>query len=338
MSSLQRNEQGFSIIEFMIAISLGTLLVASISIVYLSNKTTFVIQDALARLQENGRYADYMLSYDLRMAGYQGCANQRQVKVTNLIKNLSTMLDYDKPLRGYDGAGSTFSPGLPANLQGKSVPGSDVIEIRKASSLGVQLRDDMNRPNNPILVYDRMGITAGTPLMITDCSVGDLFIAGSNSNATAITHSSNQNTSNDLSVAYLRTAQIAIFDYYSYYIKDTGRVNAQNQAILALVRQDRNGNEDEIAEGIEQMRISYGVDTNGDNTVDTYQTAAQVQSGDNWNNVISVQINLLLATVENVADKAMSYSYNGSNLTPGDRKLRREWTIFVTLRNRGLPL
>ncbi len=322
----------------MIAISLGTFLVAAISVVYLSNKTTFVIQDALARLQENGRYANYMMSYDLRMAGYQGCANQKQMQVTNLIKNVSTMLDYDKPLRGFDGNGSSFSPSLPANLQGKSVAGSDIIEIRKASSLGIRLRDDMNRPNNPILVYDRMGIEAGTPLMITNCSVGDLFIAGANSNATAITHSSNQNISNDLSIAYLHNAQLAVLDYYAFYIKNTGRVNAQNQPILALVRMDRNGNEEEIADGVEQMRITYGIDTNGDNAADTYQTATQVENSNNWNNVIAVQINLLMSTVENVADKATSYLFNGTSLTPTDRKLRREWNIFVTLRNRGLPI
>ena len=127
------------------------------------------------------------------------------------------------------------------------------------------------------------------------------------------------------------------FLYYAFYIKDTGRVNSQNQPILALVRLDSDGNEDEIAEGVEQMRITYGVDTDADNAADTYQTAAQVNSANNWNNVISVQINLLMATIDGVNDRSQAYTFNGVTTTPADRKLRRQWDTFVTLRNRGLP-
>ncbi len=36
----------------------------------------------------------------------------------------------------------------------------------------------MNQSNNPILVFNRLGIQAGDVLMITNCRVGDIFIAG----------------------------------------------------------------------------------------------------------------------------------------------------------------
>lgn len=329
--------QGFSIIEFMVALTLGTLLIASAGAVYLSNKSTYVMQEGLARLQENGRYANFLLSRELRMAGYQGCANQKQIVVTNLVRNVSSMLAYDKPVQGYDGLTASFSPALAANLTGKPLAGSDVIEIRMASNFGVQLRDDMNQTNNPILVYDRLGIASGDPVMITNCSVGDIFIAGANTNATAITHTVSDNTSNDLTMSYPANSQVMRFLYYAFYVKNTGRVNSVGQPILALVRLDVNGNEDEIAEGVEQMRVSYGVDTDGDNTVDTYQTATQVNNANNWNNVISIQINLLFATTENVNDKSQPYTFNGVTTTPADRKLRRQWDTFITLRNRGLP-
>ncbi|MFC3907876.1 PilW family protein [Legionella dresdenensis] len=331
-----KSAAGFSIVEFLIATSLGALLIAIAGAVYLSNKTTYRIQDGLARLQENGRYAAYILAKDLRMAGFQGCANQRQVKVTNLVTNPSIVLNYDTPLLGFDGLSSTFSPALPANITGKAVTGNDVVEIRMASNRGVQLREDMNRTNNPILVYDRLDIQAGMPIMITNCVIGDIFIAGANSNATAITHTVTNNNANDLSIPYLHTAQIMQLLYYAYYIKNTGRVNAQGQPVYALMRQDINGNEIELAEGVERMRITYGVDTNTDNVVDSYQTATQINAANNWNNVISIRINLLLATVENVNNKIQPYVYNGSTVTPTDRKLRRQWEVFVTLRNRGL--
>ncbi|KTD21680.1 PilW family protein [Legionella londiniensis] len=329
--------EGFSIIEFMVAITLGTLLIATAGSVYLTNKTTFRVQDALARLQENARYANYYLNREIRMAGFQGCASETYVKMTNRVKDPSSVLLYDKPVMGFDGLATSFSPTLPANLSGKPASGTDVVEIRMAANTNVQLRDDMNRTNNPILVYDRLGIRAGEVVMISNCSVGDIFVAGGNTNATAITHTVTNNTSNDLTVAYTAGAHVMRYVYYAFYIKDTGRKNASNQPIYALVRQDINGNEIEIADGVENMQVSYGIDTNNDKAADVYQTASEVNASNNWDKVISLKVNLLFSSIENIINKNQAYQFNGTTYTPTDRKLRREWQTFITLRNRGLP-
>ncbi len=329
--------KGFSIIEFLIAMTLGTLMVAAVGSVYLSNKSTYRVQEGLARLQENARYANYYLNHELRMVGYQGCGGESFVTMTNLVKNPSQVLVYNTPLLGFDGLASSFSPALPANLTGKVATGTDSFEIRMGTDTNVQLKDDMNQSNNPILVYDRLGIQAGEVVMISNCQVGDIFIAGGNTNATAITHTVSDNTSNSLSTAYTAGSHVMRYIYYAFYIKNTGRTNADGQPVYALVRQDVNGNETEIVDGVEQMRVRYGVDSNSDKTADTYQTATEVNNGNNWNNVISFKINLLFATVENVQNKPQSYLFDGQTLTPTDRKLRREWETFITIRNRALP-
>lgn len=337
IQNCKKHGSGFSIVEFMIAITLGALVVATTGSIYLTNKTNYRIQAGLARLQENARYANYFLNYQIRMAGYQGCAGEEFTQVTNRVKNPSPILLYEKPLLGFDGLSASFSPSLPTNLLGKVIPNTDVLEIRMAANTNVQLRDDMNLTNNPVLVYDRLGIQAGEIIMITNCIVGDIFVAGGNTNATAITHTVTENTSNDLSTSYTAGAHVMRYVYYAFYIKNTGRTNANNQPIYALVRQDINGNEVEIVEGVEQMRILYGVDTNDDKAADRYQSATEVNNSNNWNNVISVKINLLFSTIENVASSPQSYQFNGATYTPTDRKLRREWQSFVTIRNRGLP-
>ncbi len=125
--------------------------------------------------------------------------------------------------------------------------------------------------------------------------------------------------------------------YYAFYIKNTRRVNSKNQPVYALVRQDLNGNEIEIAEGAEKNEILYGVDTTNDKTADTYQTASQVQAANYWGKVISVQVKILFATPENVVNQAQAYQFNGTTYTPTDLKLRRQWNTFITIRNRGLP-
>ena len=329
--------KGFSIIEFLIAMTLGTLLVATVSSVYISNKSTFRVQEGLARLQENARFTTYFLNHELRMVGFQGCGGQNFVTMNNLIKAPTNTLLYDTPLFGFDGLTSSFSPVLSSNLTGKVAPDTDAIEIRMATNTNVQLKDDMNLANNPILVYDRLGIQAGEVVMISNCHVGDIFIAGGNTNATSITHTVTNNTSNSLSTAYTAGAQVMRYIYHAFYIKNTGRTNADGQPVYALIRQDVNGNEVEIVEGIEQMRVRYGVDTNDDKTADVYQTATEVNSGNNWNNVISIKLNLLFATVENVQNTPQTYQFNGETITPTDRKLRREWQSVISIRNRALP-
>ncbi len=317
--------------------TLGGLLLATAGAVYLTNKTTFKVQDSLARLQENARYAVHFLNKEIRMAGYQGCPNSTLVNMTNVVINPSPALVFDKPIYGYDGLSASFSPALPTNLSGKAVANSDVIEIRRASRTNVQLRADMVQKNNPVLVYDRLGIVAGEVVMISNCNLGDIFIAGGNTNATAITHTTSNNTTNDLSTAYKAGAYVMRFVYFAFYVKDTGRKNTNNQPIYALVRQDLSGNEIELVEGIERMKVTYGVDTNDDYAADTFQTATEVNNSNNWDNVISLRINLLFATTENVSNQTQAYQFNDTTYSSTDRKLRREWQTLITLRNRGLP-
>lgn len=328
---------GFSIIEFMIAISLGGLIIATAASVYSNNKSTFRAQEQIARLQENGRYAEYYLGYTLRMAGYQGCGSNSQLTVNNLIDSPSTFENFSKSLNGYDGASGSFSPSLSSNLSGKAIAGSDVIEVRMAQNSGVQLRTNMASNTSSIPVYDRKGINSGDPLIISNCIVADLFIAGGSSNASSITHSSSSNTSSSLSTAYPIDAHIFRYTYYAFYIKDTGRKNSQNQPIYALIRQNINGVEEELVEGVEKMHIQYAVDTNSDKGTDSYQTAAQINSGNHWNNVVGVKINLLMTTNENVVTQSQTYTFDGITYTPSDQKLRREWPSFINIRNRGMP-
>ena len=59
-------------IELMVALVITLILLAGIGQIFLSSKKSFVIQNALARIQENGRYAMEILASDLRRAAYWG--------------------------------------------------------------------------------------------------------------------------------------------------------------------------------------------------------------------------------------------------------------------------
>jgi type IV pilus assembly protein PilW len=330
----QHKRAGFTLVEFLIAMTLGSLIVSTATFVFMSNRATFVVESALARLQENGRYASYIIAHDLRMAGFQGCANQKFIQINNLAKSSPPALIYTYPLQGYDGNGEQFTPALPSNLTGKALASSDVIEARMASSAGAHLSTNMGSTSAVIPMINQTAILPNSPVMITNCLIGDIFIASSGTNASQITHTTATNTSNNLSLAYPNYAMVMPFVYYAYYIKDSGRVNALNRPIPVLVRQNYLGVEEEIAESVESMSVTYGVDTNEDKTADTYESANQVNSANQWNKVLSIQIRLLFSTTEDVSKTPQSYQFNGKTITPTDKRLRRAWDVFVALRNR----
>jgi type IV pilus assembly protein PilW len=64
------NEGGFTLLELMIALSLGLLVAAAIGSIYIGSNQTYRVQEDSARIQEIGRYALEVLGRSLRQAGY----------------------------------------------------------------------------------------------------------------------------------------------------------------------------------------------------------------------------------------------------------------------------
>jgi type IV pilus assembly protein PilW len=64
-------QQGFTLVEIMIALLLGVFLLGGVMGVFINTKQTYRMQDALSRLQENGRYAMDAIGRNIRMADYR---------------------------------------------------------------------------------------------------------------------------------------------------------------------------------------------------------------------------------------------------------------------------
>lgn len=88
-----------------------------------------------------------------------------------------------------------------------------------------------------------------------------------------------------------------------------------------------------LVDGVEAFRVSYGEDTNDNNYADDYIASAAVTD---WENVVSVRVQLLLATEDdNLTETAQPYTFNGATVNnPGDKKLRRVYSTVISVRNR----
>lgn len=77
MIAPSNKHRGVSLIELMIALTIGTVLVLGLVQVFSASRTAYQLSTGLARAQENGRFAMDMLQRDLRVAGHMGCVNDQ---------------------------------------------------------------------------------------------------------------------------------------------------------------------------------------------------------------------------------------------------------------------
>ncbi|MGQ7815620.1 PilW family protein [Metapseudomonas furukawaii] len=70
MHLYSRYQSGLSIVELLVALLLSSILVGGVLQVFLSSNRTYATTEALARTQENGRFALEFIAQNARLAGY----------------------------------------------------------------------------------------------------------------------------------------------------------------------------------------------------------------------------------------------------------------------------
>ena len=153
----RRRQQGLSLVELMVALAIGTFLLAGTISVFGKTRDLYRTNEAAARLQETARYAMSTLEADLRMANFWGLMSR-----ADLIEN-GPQLDLANPpavdpayslpaeLAGYAGTinqcGAMWAIKLPAYVEATdsytlgcaaagagAVAGSDTLTIRRVST------------------------------------------------------------------------------------------------------------------------------------------------------------------------------------------------------------
>ena len=77
---------GLTLVELMVAITIGLIILAAVARLFVTSRSTYTLEEGLARVQESGRFAMEFLSQDIRMAGYAGCnANLSGSQVNNMV-------------------------------------------------------------------------------------------------------------------------------------------------------------------------------------------------------------------------------------------------------------
>ena len=86
-----------------------------------------------------------------------------------------------------------------------------------------------------------------------------------------------------------------------------------------------------IADGVENMQLLYGVDSDDDQSADFYVDADSVSD---FSTVVSIRVSLLIRSRDRVTSAPMAFTYGGITTTdPGDRRMRLVFNTTIALRN-----
>ncbi len=319
---------GISLVEVLVATVISLFLLAGIVQVYTGNKATFSFTNALAEVQENGRFAMDLISQDLRLAGVWGCVDVRGNfnKINNTLSAAT--------VNGYTAQAYDFINNPPIQgVNNNGINNSDELTLRGARPGQANVRSPFNQNN--IAIVDNGWISADDIVLVARCGANDLVDEVAQADLLAVAAKNDVNGPPDYDVISFTSNPSQLYENDASVIEmQTVQYDIQNNAagVPALFRQEFNQAPDEVVEGIEDMQILYGVDTSGNQYANQYLPAA---NNLNFANVVSVRIQLLVrSSDDNVTDEAQNYTFNGVPVTAPDRRLRQVFTSTIAIRNR----
>ncbi|MDY6799244.1 MAG: PilW family protein [Pseudomonadota bacterium] len=363
---------GFTVIELMVAVVISSILMLGVIQIFIANSQSNKTNTGLSRVQENIRFALKDISSAGRMAGYKGCSDNIQNHLDTTDPGYDDdLFNFDNATGGWEftngSATSITRPGgsytlgtvtpsttasnwddtagddLPATLVNHVLPGSDVLVLKWAgANTGVSIKN-MNINNASINTNNASGIGKGTILIVSDCSGGDAFMNVANPSAKALSRGTasgwspgNVNPgSSDWSHVFPEASEILFFTSRAFYVGQGASGEpalyriTYTQGATAQVRE-------EIAEGVENMQVLYGYDTDGDDYANQFVTAQDLPD---HASVVAVKLAFLARSNEELKDTASSRTFDllGTDITsPSDRRLRYSFSTTIKLRNKGV--
>ncbi|MES2116956.1 MAG: PilW family protein [Pseudomonadota bacterium] len=307
-------QQGFTLVEIMVAAVIGLIVLAAMTTMFVSNSQSQSELEKSNRQIENGRYTVQLLSDELRNAGYYGEFDPTVLALPAALPDPCSVVLADLqgalPLyvQGYDNA---------AGGQLNCVPdvrtGTDMVVVRHASSCTV---DDPNCEVNSAGAPYFQASLCGNLSELGSGSSADFYALGATMAAMTRHRRDCTPTAGSGTAAAVRYLEIHV-----YFIANNDK---SGDGIPTLKRAEivNNGGALSVtivplAEGIENLQLEYGLDTNSDGATDAY-TADPAGFGGcaavncaiaNWTNVVSAKVHVLARNIEQSGGYTDSKAY-----------------------------
>lgn len=309
-------QRGLTLIELMISLLIGALVLLGTVSLFQQSRASSAQDEQIARMQENGRFALRVVSRELSMLGYWGGILETSAITTGGASagtdcKTGWMIDLDPSLEFESGATASAYPDCIADAD--ILDGTDVLAIKRVS-------------DQPVLSTDAAGtetgsVSAGEIYLKTNSVLGAVYEAGSNTDTGPAAVPSPYRVH-----AYLPAI---------LYIRPWSTV--AGDGIPTLVRETRQADDmvaEPLVEGIENLRIEFGVDGNDADLAPDYYVANPTTA--ELSDSVTARVYVLVRSVSPVAGYVNDKSYNLGSLNvaaANDNLYRRVYSTTVQLRN-----
>lgn len=299
-----RRQRGVSLIEFMVAMLLGTILIGGAVTLYLASQRSFVESERAGELSDNGRFALQLINDTLRHAGFSGdvrpgisfdASSQATPPAADCSDTASAMQPAD-----YLYAADPNDPSFATCLDGAdgAKGGTDVLVIKSLQAFPIYDANPVD-PNDPgasgaildgVLDFPQSLDTAETTYIIANAESG--ILVDPTGTAPSVNDSYNP---------YFG-GKAWPYQYQIFYVREA---NAPDRPYPTLARKvlQWGGGTNEISEpedlvvGVEDVRYRFGWDSNGDGEVDTFGSHEDLAAGD-WRSVLTVEAFVLVRSLD----------------------------------------
>ena len=345
-----RQQRGVSLIEFMVAMLLGTILIGGAVTLYLASQRSFVKSERAGELADNGRFALQLINDTLRHAGFSG--------------NVRPGIDFDAsseataPPGDCDDGASVMRPGDYLYAADPNDPsfvncldgadnakgGTDVLVVKSLQAAPTYDANPVD-PNDPgtsgaiidgVLDFPGPLDTAETTYIIANAESG--IMVDPTGTAPSVNDSYNP--------YFGGTAWP--YQYQIFYVRDVSLPERPYPTLARKVLRwgggtNEIGEPEDLVVGVEDVRYRFGWDSNGDGEGDTFGSHDDLAAGD-WRRVLTVEAFVLVRSLDQDHNyqNDKSYTLGDEIFTPDGTDERKYHRLLVNssilLRNPQLRL
>jgi type IV pilus assembly protein PilW len=268
---MKNRSLGLSLVELMVALAIGSILIAGAVYVYSQSRNTQRVSETAARLQENGRYVLSVLEPDIQLAGYYGFSNSpggiQFIHDGDLgaATPAARLQPGNTAATGVDhGCGNNYAVNVITTIDGvndnEAFPLGCADEVEAAG--GIREGTDLltiRRSSGPPAVGSGTAVAGRLQLLVNRLNPNNsyMFVDGLKPTSPA-----------------LKTDLVEVRDVVvrSYYVSNDS-VNPDVPGLPALHMILPDGTDQEVMRGVEDFQVQFGYDTG------SYDGNAEIDAG-----------------------------------------------------------
>lgn len=292
-----KNQRAFSLIELLCAMLLGLIILTLMMDAFLGYRRNFQLNQAIAEMQENARFAIHFLKEEVGLAGYLGCAKlTKELLIENEGVDRNAEIHFFNALNVYN----------------------QVISVRHLSSKVGFLQAPASKTNT-ITLGLKPTFNRGDSIAIAE--INKVVLAQVDSVDRSLkNHIQRLTLTRSFKQSFAIGAEVRELVHSTFFIQSTARKNRSGHIIFALYQKESAGKNQELVSGIDLLRVICFLKNGERVTPDNVHC---------WDQVKLLKISLLMSSDDEVLDYRKSYWLDGVKIKPSDKRLYQEIVFYV---------